>query len=65
MLYEIFIENKRGGKRAPTTLARYGTLYKTCIEPPLAILAGHPKVKAVVLSAPARFGMSKTSYEGC
>ena len=27
------IENKRGGKRAPTTLARYGTLYKTCIEP--------------------------------
>jgi hypothetical protein len=33
MLYKMFIESKRGGKRAPTTRARYGTLYKTYIEP--------------------------------
>lgn len=33
MLFEQFMAVKRAGNRAPTTLARYGTLYRTYVEP--------------------------------
>jgi integrase len=33
MLFDRFMAVKRAGSRAPTTLARYGTLYRTYIEP--------------------------------
>ena len=33
MLFDMFIAARRAGNRAPTTLARYGTLCKTYIEP--------------------------------
>jgi integrase len=33
MLFEQFMAAKKAGNRAPTTLARYGTLYRTYVQP--------------------------------
>lgn len=61
MLYELFIESKRKGKRAPTTLGRYGTLYKTYIEPAFGNMALNDLKQEHLTDAYARWSIKGKS----
>ena len=61
MLYKMFIESKRAGKRAPTTLARYGTLYKTYIEPAFGNMALNDLKQQHLTDAYARWSLKGKS----